>query len=38
MKKLFADVPADEKAAMLGGTLVGLLGLDAQVAAGASRG
>ena len=29
----FADVPADERAAMLGGTLGSLLGLQASVAA-----
>ena len=33
MGKLFADVPADERAAMVGGTLGGLLGFDAPVAA-----
>jgi len=37
MEKLFAGVPADERAAMVGGTLAGLLGLDAGVAA-SSRG
>jgi predicted TIM-barrel fold metal-dependent hydrolase len=35
MDKLFADVPADERAAMVGGTLGGLLGLDARVATAA---
>jgi hypothetical protein len=37
MGKLFADVPADERAAMVGGTLAGLLGLDARVAAASTR-
>ena len=37
MAKLFAGVPAEERAAMVGGTLAGLLGLDARVAA-SSRG
>ena len=32
-RKQFADVPADERAAMLGGTLARLLGFDAPVAA-----
>ena len=31
--RLFADVPADERAAILGGTLARLLGFDAKVAA-----
>ena len=35
MARLFADVPADERAAMVGGTLGGLLGFDAPVAAAA---
>jgi len=35
MERLFADVPADERDAMVGGTLGGLLGFDAPVAAGA---
>jgi hypothetical protein len=35
MDKLFADVPADERAAMVGGTLGDLLGLDARVATAA---
>ena len=30
MAKLFAGVPADERAAMVGGTLAGLLGFDAR--------
>ena len=37
MTRLFADVPADEEAAMVGGTLGGLLGFTAPVAATASR-
>jgi len=36
IETLFAGVPADEKAAMVGGTLAGLLGFDAPVPAGAS--
>jgi predicted TIM-barrel fold metal-dependent hydrolase len=36
MERLFADVPAAEKAAMVGGTLGGLLGFNAPVAAAAS--
>jgi hypothetical protein len=36
MDKLFADVPATERAAMVGGTLSGLLGFDAPVDAAAS--
>ena len=37
MARLFADVPADERAAMVGGTLGGLLGFNAPVAAAAPR-
>ena len=37
MSALFADVPADETAAMVGGTLAGILGLDAKVAVAAAR-
>ncbi len=37
MTRLFAGVPADERAAMVGGTLGGLLGFTAPVAATASR-
>ena len=37
MDRLFADVPADERAAMVGGTLGGLLGFNAPVAAAAHR-
>ena len=37
MARLFADVPADERAAMVGGTLGGLLGFSAPVAAAAPR-
>jgi predicted TIM-barrel fold metal-dependent hydrolase len=33
IEQLFAGVPADERAAMLGGTLGGVLGIDASVAA-----
>jgi hypothetical protein len=36
MDRLFADVPAHERAAMVGGTLGGLLGFTAPVAAAAS--
>jgi hypothetical protein len=35
LDRLFTDVPEDEKAAMVGGTLGNLLGFDAPVAAGA---
>ena len=35
IERLFADVPADERAAMVGGTLGGLLGFEAPVAAAA---
>ena len=31
IERLFRDVPADEKAAMIGGTLGGLLGFEARV-------
>jgi hypothetical protein len=37
MDRLFADVPARERAAMVGGTLGDLLGFNAPVAAGAAR-
>ena len=37
MTRLFADVPADERAAMVGGTLGGLLGFTTPVAATANR-
>jgi hypothetical protein len=37
MERLFADVPANERAAMVGGTLGGLLGFNAPVAASATR-
>ena len=37
IERLFRDVPADEKAAMIGGTLGGLLGFEAPVAAVNSR-
>jgi hypothetical protein len=37
LEKLFADVPANERAAMVGGTLGGLLGFSAPVAAAAPQ-
>ena len=37
MDRLFADVPAHERAAMVGGTLGDLLGFSAPVVAAASR-
>jgi hypothetical protein len=33
LEKLFVGVPADERAAMVGGTLARILGFDAKVAA-----
>jgi hypothetical protein len=37
MDRLFADVPAAERAAMVGGTLGGLLGFKAPLAAASSQ-
>jgi hypothetical protein len=37
MARLFADVPAHERAAMVGGTLGDLLGFHAPLVAGAAR-
>jgi hypothetical protein len=37
MARLCENVPADERAAMVGGTLGGLLGFDAPVAAAGAR-